>query len=106
MQKCLSTLGKSNFKFYLARSETNPVFWYTQSFHIVQEFNKGVYDYIIASDESAGQGEVDQELAAAESESEDEDEEDEDEELSDDEGPLSSFRDLNVKLRPLEPNST
>jgi ATP-dependent RNA helicase DDX56/DBP9 len=27
--------------------------------HIVQEFNKGVYDYIIATDESAGKGEVD-----------------------------------------------
>ena len=27
--------------------------------HIVQEFNKGVYDYIIATDESADRGEVD-----------------------------------------------
>jgi hypothetical protein len=27
--------------------------------HIVQEFNKGVYDYIIATDESAGKGEAD-----------------------------------------------
>ena len=32
-------------------------------FHIVQEFNKGVYEYILASDESAGQGEVDEEPA-------------------------------------------
>jgi len=30
-------------------------------FHIVPEFNKGVYEYIIASDESAAQGEVDEE---------------------------------------------
>ena len=28
-------------------------------FHIVQEFNKGVYDYIIATDESGGRVEVD-----------------------------------------------
>lgn len=28
-------------------------------YHIVQEFNKGVYDYIIATDESAGRGEMD-----------------------------------------------
>lgn len=31
-------------------------------FHIVQEFNKGVYEYILASDESAGQGDGDGEL--------------------------------------------
>jgi len=29
-------------------------------FHIVQEFNKGIYEYILASDESAGQGEADE----------------------------------------------
>ena len=28
-------------------------------YHVVQEFNKGVYDYIIASDENAGRGEQD-----------------------------------------------
>ncbi len=28
-------------------------------YHTVQEFNKGVYDYIIASDESTGRGEQD-----------------------------------------------
>lgn len=30
------------------------------SFHIVQEFNKGVYDYILASDESVTRGEVEE----------------------------------------------
>ncbi|KAH9840288.1 DEAD-domain-containing protein [Rhodofomes roseus] len=30
-------------------------------YHVVQEFNKGVYDYIIASDESAGAAEQDEE---------------------------------------------
>jgi ATP-dependent RNA helicase DDX56/DBP9 len=43
-------------------------------FHIVQEFNKGVYDYIIASDESAAKGEIDhtsdeEDEAASESQS-------------------------------------
>jgi ATP-dependent RNA helicase DDX56/DBP9 len=33
-------------------------------YHVVQEFNKGVYDYIIATDESGGKGEED--LAEAE----------------------------------------
>ena len=28
-------------------------------FHIVQEFNKGIYDYIIATDEGGGKVEVD-----------------------------------------------
>ena len=28
-------------------------------YHVVQEFNKGVYDYIIASDESSGKAEQD-----------------------------------------------
>ncbi len=28
-------------------------------YHVVQEFNKGVYDYIIASDESSGKAEHD-----------------------------------------------
>ncbi|KZV91515.1 ATP-dependent RNA helicase dbp9 [Exidia glandulosa HHB12029] len=37
-------------------------------FHIVQEFNKGVYDYIIATDESGGKGEADSDV---ESEAED-----------------------------------
>jgi len=31
----------------------------TRRFHIVQEFNKGIYDYIIATDESGGKVEVD-----------------------------------------------
>ena len=30
-------------------------------YHVVQEFNKGVYDYIIASDESVGKTEHDEE---------------------------------------------
>ena len=30
-------------------------------YHTVQEFNKGVYDYIIASDESSGRAEQDSE---------------------------------------------
>ena len=30
-------------------------------YHVVQEFNKGVYDYIIASDESVGKTEQDEE---------------------------------------------
>lgn len=30
-------------------------------YHVVQEFNKGVYDYIIASDENSGKGEQDSE---------------------------------------------
>lgn len=29
------------------------------SYHIVQEFNKGVYDYIIATDEGAGRRDLD-----------------------------------------------
>jgi len=32
-------------------------------FYIVQEFNQGVYEYILAGDESAGQGEIDEEPA-------------------------------------------
>lgn len=49
----------------------------------MQEFNKGVYDYIIASDESAGQSEQDSEdennELATEFGHEDEEQEDEDE---------------------------
>jgi ATP-dependent RNA helicase DDX56/DBP9 len=30
-------------------------------YHVVQEFNKGVYDYIIATDESGAHGEHDEE---------------------------------------------
>lgn len=30
-------------------------------YHVVQEFNKGVYDYIIATDESDAHGEHDEE---------------------------------------------
>lgn len=40
-------------------------------YHIVEEFNRGIYDYLIASDESQLRGEVD---------SEDEQDEDEEEE--------------------------
>jgi ATP-dependent RNA helicase DDX56/DBP9 len=29
-------------------------------YHVVQEFNKGIYDYIIATDESGGRGEGDE----------------------------------------------
>ncbi|KAL0955293.1 hypothetical protein HGRIS_004182 [Hohenbuehelia grisea] len=43
-------------------------------YHAVQEFNKGVYDYIIATDESGGKPEADSE---AETDDEDNDEDDE-----------------------------
>lgn len=33
----------------------------TYRYHTVQEFNKGVYDYIIATDESGGKRELDTE---------------------------------------------
>jgi len=39
-------------------------------YHTVQEFNKGVYDYIIASDESAATGEHDTDNEAEEGEQE------------------------------------
>lgn len=39
-------------------------------YHVVQEFNKGVYDYIIASDENAGRGEQDEDEADVEEEAE------------------------------------
>jgi hypothetical protein len=51
------------------------------SYHVVQEFNKGVYDYIIATDESNGNGEEDEE----DEESEDEDEGEDEEEAEDEE---------------------
>jgi hypothetical protein len=35
------------------------VFNVANRYHTVQEFNKGVYDYIIATDESGAQGEQD-----------------------------------------------
>lgn len=41
-------------------------------YHVVQEFNKGVYDYIIATDESGADGEHDEEEEDKESEGEDE----------------------------------
>lgn len=47
--------------------ETNKVYRY----HIVEEFNRGIYDYLIESDESQLRGEVD---------SEDEQDEEEEEE--------------------------
>ena len=37
----------------------NAVFIVADRYHTVQEFNKGVYDYIIATDESGAQGEQD-----------------------------------------------
>ena len=39
-------------------------------FHIVQEFNRGVYDYIIATDESGGKGEADSDVEETEDEAE------------------------------------
>ena len=65
----------------------------------MQEFNKGVYDYIIASDESAGRSEQDsededeEEISAAEDEAENEKDEDEEEnnEAEDDGCKLSVF---------------
>lgn len=47
-------------------------------YHVVQEFNKGVYDYIIATDESGTHGEHDEE-------EEDKDKEGEGEELEEEE---------------------
>ncbi|KAG9071014.1 ATP-dependent DNA/RNA helicase [Linnemannia hyalina] len=51
--------------------------------HIVEEFNKGVYDYMIATDEGGLKGEKEEELKASveeiEENNEDEDEEDEEE---------------------------
>ncbi|THH20440.1 hypothetical protein EUX98_g8583 [Antrodiella citrinella] len=44
-------------------------------YHVVQEFNKGVYDYIIASDEGVGKSEQDEEDDVAEVEEEEEEEE-------------------------------
>ena len=47
-------------------------------YHTVQEFNKGVYDYIIASDESSGRAEQDsedEEDATEVAEAEDQDDE-------------------------------
>lgn len=65
-----------------------------------------MYDYILASDESAGQGEVDHEVAATESEDEDDDDEDENEEkVADNEGSLFSFGSTIIKLMPCEPGS-
>jgi hypothetical protein len=37
-------------------------------YHVVQEFNKGVYDYIIATDESGARAEYDTEEEAEEEE--------------------------------------
>lgn len=37
-------------------------------YHTVQEFNKGVYDYIIATDESGARGELDEEVEVEPSE--------------------------------------
>ena len=47
--------------------------------HIVQEFNKGVYDYIIATDEGSGATEDEDEEEAAEEEDEEAGEDDADE---------------------------
>jgi ATP-dependent RNA helicase DDX56/DBP9 len=43
-------------------------------YHVVQEFNQGVYDYIIATDESGGRGEDDTDNEATEPEDAEEDE--------------------------------
>lgn len=43
--------------------------------HIVQEFNKGVYDYIIATDESNGSNDPESEDESSEAEEESEGEE-------------------------------
>ena len=54
-----------NFHLTLGRVKATFVFGYTQiplRVHIVQEFNKGVYDYIIATDESSGTIEVDSDI--------------------------------------------
>lgn len=50
-------------------------------YHTVQEFNKGVYDYIIASDESAG--------GRAEQDSDEEEDEEEQQVEEDDECPFA-----------------
>lgn len=48
---------------------------YDCRYHTVQEFNKGVYDYIIASDESAGKGEHDEEEEDADAPAQEDEEE-------------------------------
>ena len=42
-------------------------------YHVVQEFNKGVYDYIIASDENSGKVEQDSDDEREEAEDADDD---------------------------------
>ncbi|TCD69460.1 ATP-dependent DNA/RNA helicase [Steccherinum ochraceum] len=49
-------------------------------YHVVQEFNQGVYDYIIASDESMGKAEQDEESEAEDVEDGEESKEEEEEE--------------------------
>jgi ATP-dependent RNA helicase DDX56/DBP9 len=49
-------------------------------YHVVQEFNKGVYDYIIATDESGAHGGHDEEDEEEEEDKEGEDEESEERE--------------------------
>lgn len=51
-------------------------FYLEYRYHVVEEFNKGVYDYIIASDENAGRSEQDPDNSE---EGEDDDDDDEDE---------------------------
>lgn len=58
-------------------------------FHIVQEFNKGIYEYIIASDESGSRGETDQQSS---------DEENEDDELEEGESEAQVEDDENTTL--------
>lgn len=56
-------------------------------YHVVQEFNKGVYDYIIATDESGGKGEEDSEDEEESEEEADSDVEDKDEQDGDEQEP-------------------
>ena len=44
---------------YVAKFHVITLCRHNLRYHVVQEFNKGVYDYIIASDENAAKGEQD-----------------------------------------------
>ncbi|KAK0430153.1 hypothetical protein EV421DRAFT_335651 [Armillaria borealis] len=61
-------------------------------YHTVQEFNKGVYDYIIATDESGTHG--------ADQDSEDEEEEVEEESNDENEEPEQQFTSTQRELEP------
>jgi ATP-dependent RNA helicase DDX56/DBP9 len=63
-------------------------------YHIVEEFNRGIYDYLIATDESELKGELD-----SDDEDEKEDEEEEKEEEEDEEEEKAKGRNINKERR-------